>query len=159
MPLGTHEIYPRVSISLINVASSVRCNHPSHYNHGAHPLFPSVTFWRSVHTPSPFTLSVSGCLTRKKKLAGVGIRTQDGYRFGGDIRQQRPVSFSSIFRRARVPSAFVQQASIESVVEEDIGPEYEDSPFSLFVRFGGGRGGVWFRYKGHVRIQNTPVGR
>ena len=28
---------------------------------------------------------------------------------------------------------------------------YEDAPFGIFVRFGGGRGGFWFRYKGHVR--------
>lgn len=36
-------------------------------------------------------------------------------------------------------------------MEEGTGPRYEDSPFGLFIRFGGGRGGMWFRYKGHVR--------
>ncbi|CAM9288814.1 unnamed protein product, partial [Hapterophycus canaliculatus] len=26
---------------------------------------------------------------------------------------------------------------------------YEDTPFGIFARFGSGRGGLWFRYKGH----------
>eukprot|EP00752_Nemacystus_decipiens_P008329 g7444.t1 len=31
---------------------------------------------------------------------------------------------------------------------EEPGVRYEDAPFGIFVRFGGGRGGFWFRYKG-----------
>ncbi|CAM9756118.1 unnamed protein product [Pylaiella littoralis] len=34
-------------------------------------------------------------------------------------------------------------------VEEEVEQTYEDAPFGIFVRFGGGRGGLWFRYKGH----------
>lgn len=34
--------------------------------------------------------------------------------------------------------------------EEEPEERYEDAPFGMFVRFGGGRGGLWFRYKGHV---------
>ncbi|CAM9524255.1 unnamed protein product [Ectocarpus fasciculatus] len=33
--------------------------------------------------------------------------------------------------------------------EEEPEERYEDAPFGMFVRFGGGRGGLWFRYKGH----------
>ena len=36
-------------------------------------------------------------------------------------------------------------------VKEEQDSRYEDAPFGIFVRFGGGRGGMWFRYKGHVR--------
>lgn len=43
------------------------------------------------------------------------------------------------------------QDAADPVVQEDAGPRYEDAPFGVFIRFGGGRGGMWFRYKGHVR--------
>lgn len=43
------------------------------------------------------------------------------------------------------------QGATETTMENDAEPRYEDAPFSMFVRFGGGRGGIWFRYKGHVR--------
>eukprot|EP00903_Cladosiphon_okamuranus_P013217 g12328.t1 len=34
-------------------------------------------------------------------------------------------------------------------VMEESEVSYEDAPFGIFVRFGGGRGGFWFRSKGH----------
>lgn len=43
------------------------------------------------------------------------------------------------------------QETTAGPVMEEPGPRYEDAPFGIFVRFGGGRGGFWFRYKGHVR--------
>lgn len=36
-------------------------------------------------------------------------------------------------------------------VKDEQDSRYEDAPFGIFVRFGGGRGGMWFQYKGHVR--------
>lgn len=39
--------------------------------------------------------------------------------------------------------------------EEEPVQNYEDAPFGIFVRFGGGRGGLLFRYKGHVRHSSS----
>ncbi len=43
------------------------------------------------------------------------------------------------------------QESTSGPIQEEPEHNYEDAPFGIFVRFGGGRGGLWFRYKGHVR--------
>ena len=56
--------------------------------------------------------------------------------------------------RAYVGKTWVDQDAGNAGGKDEQDTRYEDAPFGIFVRFGGGRGGMWLRYKGHVRASN-----
>lgn len=70
-----------------------------------------------------------------------------------------PLAFNSCRMYVDQKTKWADQDETKAGFKDEVDTRYEDAPFGMFVRFGGGRGGLWFRYKGHVRPSSVKASR